>query len=387
MENLSFSNTSHMNTSFANVIGGQCFVYNAIAIKICRAFAYGLLILGSVVGNSLVIAVVRRDKNTKQTLGYFIQNMAVADLLITVVYMPRMISAVFRGHEWLIDGTLGLVLCKIVPFCHHAAIFVSIQTLVVISVERFLAVVYPLKRNITKGQAKLLIALAWIVSVAVRIPRLLALTTQRRKSAGNKLFCRTVFSPPFYTNKDAKRIYYEFLFYLFYLVPLSLVIVLNLAIIVTLKRRKAPGSRILREQRRREALNRKIFRMLFTVTCLFILCWLMYFIVQIVTVRRYKCLVGFFRLFLAHANSALTPCVYFLFNASYRRSVQKILFCKTNTDSNEDVAMSVPRSNVEMCSFTVNGLTNVKRKEAIATSSREHEKRYVRRKRFSYTTV
>ena len=205
MENLSFSNTSHMNTSFANVIGGQCFVYNAIAIKICRAFAYGLLILGSVVGNSLVIAVVRRDKNTKQTLGYFIQNMAVADLLITVVYMPRMISAVFRGHEWLIDGTLGLVLCKIVPFCHHAAIFVSIQTLVVISVEKFLAVVYPLKRNITKGQAKLLIALAWIVSVAVRIPRLLALTTQRRKSAGNKLFCRTVFSPPFYTNKDAKK--------------------------------------------------------------------------------------------------------------------------------------------------------------------------------------
>ena len=315
----------------------ECFVDDPTTIKICRAFAYCFLILGSVIGNSLVIAVVRRDNSTKQTLSYFIQNMAVADLLITVVYMPRMIALNFRGYEWLINGTFGLVLCKTVTVCHHTAILVSIQTLVVISVERFLAVVYPLKRNVTKGQAKLLIALTWIGSIAVRIPRLLALKTQR-KSATGKLFCITAFSSSF-TNENAKRIYYEFLFYVFYVVPVLTIFLLYSVIVVTLMRRKVPGNRVSREEKRREIMNRKVFRMLFTVTCLFVLCWLMYFIVQILP-GRFICSVNFVRLLLAHANSALTPCVYFAFSANYCRRARELFPCCNRVDSNTDAEIS-----------------------------------------------
>ena len=358
MESSNFTSNSR-NTSGQGVIQvvSECFVDDPTAIKICRAFAYCFLILGSVVGNSLVIAVVRRDKNTKQTVGYFMQNMAVADLLITAVYMPRMIALNFRGYEWLMDGTTGLVLCKIVPFCHHMAIFVSIQTLVVISVERFLAVVYPLKRNITKGQAKLLIVLTWIGSVAVRIPRLLALKTQR-KSATGKLFCITAFSSSF-SNESAKRIYYEFLFYVFYVVPVLTIFLLYSVIVVTLMRRKVPGNRVSREEKRREIMNRKVFRMLFTVTCLFVLCWLMYFIVQILP-GRFICSVNFVRLLLAHANSALTPCVYFAFSANYRRRARELFSCCNRGDSNRDTEISFTNETFKISNLSmgINTTTN-----------------------------
>ena len=300
----------------------NCFVNDRTIFKILRTLAYSLLIVVSLTGNSLIIAVVRRDKKTKPTVNYFIQNMAVADLLITVVYMPRMMSMVFRGYEWSIEGTIGLVLCKLVPICHHAAILVSIQTLVVISIERFLAIVYPLKRNISKTFAKILVVLSWFFALGVRIPRLLSLTTRRSLSTG-KLFCVTETGPSsMFPHEEAKQIYYQVLFFLFYTFPGMAIFVINSVIVATLIRRKPPGNHVSSEEQRRQILNRRVFRMLFMVTCLFVVCWIMYFILQILNVK-FSCPLNFVRLLLAHTNSALTPCLYFACSSNYRNAVRK----------------------------------------------------------------
>ena len=274
-----------------------CFERTSLTIKLSLTLAYAVLILASLLGNSLLLAVVRRDRTTKRTIIYFIQNMAMADLLITIVYMPRMVTVVLRGYQWLLDGAIGLALCVLVPLCHHAAILVSIQTLVIISVERFLAIVYPLKRNVTTKQARYLVALTWFVSIAVRIPRSVALRLKHRETSGGRTFCATMFSSVYDNAVVVRRIYYETLLYLFYVVPVISIVAVNLVIIFTLRRRKLPGHWTSKEQKRKEQINRKIFRMLLTITCLFIVCWLLYFIVLLIPNPKFKCEIGFARFF------------------------------------------------------------------------------------------
>ena len=201
-------------------IADECFLNDPLQTKIGRVLLYGVLIVLSIAGNSLIITAVRNDKNTKPTVRLFIQNMSAADLLITLIYMPRMISIMFRGYEWLVDGLLGLILCKFVTVIHHTAIFVSIQTLVVLSVERFVAVAYPLKRNISKRLAKRLIAAMWLGSLVVRIPRVVALYTERNKYGTLICTSRKRFDEYF---ENAKVIYYDLLFYVFYLIPLVII--------------------------------------------------------------------------------------------------------------------------------------------------------------------
>ena len=300
-------------------IADECFLNDPLQTKIGRVLLYGVLIVLSIAGNSLIITAVRNDKNTKPTVRLFIQNMSAADLLITLIYMPRMISIMFRGYEWLVDGLLGLILCKFVTVIHHTAIFVSIQTLVVLSVERFVAVAYPLKRNISKRLAKRLIAAMWLGSLVVRIPRVVALYTERNKYGTLICTSRKRFDEYF---ENAKVIYYDLLFYVFYLIPLVIIAFSYSAILFTLKRRTIPGCQLSREQRRHEILNRKVFRMLLAVTLAFILCWFMYFVKRKLP-EIFPCDLEFWRRFTAHSNTVITPMIYFAFNDTFRKQAKR----------------------------------------------------------------
>ena len=46
--------------------------------------------------------------------NYLIANMAVSDILITLLAVPRQITEIIIGpRRWLIEGVLGSVLCKV----------------------------------------------------------------------------------------------------------------------------------------------------------------------------------------------------------------------------------------------------------------------------------
>ena len=76
----------------------------------------------------------------RKTVNFFIVNMCIADLLITL-YMPRSMSVWYDGYKWQLQGTVGVFFCKLAVFMHQTAICVSIFTVVAISFDRFFAVV------------------------------------------------------------------------------------------------------------------------------------------------------------------------------------------------------------------------------------------------------
>ena len=165
-----------------------CFESDHPAIKASRVLAYSMILLISLTGNTLVIGVLWQDRKMRKPVNYLIANMAAADLAITVIYMPRMISSVIRSYEWLVGGTLGLVICKTVPTLRLVSVKVCILTLVFLSVERFLAVSVFVGHKLTVRRVKIIFLLVWLTSLAIRVPNMHALKlTLGQKGA---LICR-----------------------------------------------------------------------------------------------------------------------------------------------------------------------------------------------------
>lgn len=63
-----------------------------------RIIPYCLIIFVSLIGNSLVLAVVFKNPRMRTTVSNYIVNLAVTDLLITF-YMPRVISLALFGYD------------------------------------------------------------------------------------------------------------------------------------------------------------------------------------------------------------------------------------------------------------------------------------------------
>ena len=94
-----------------------------------------------------------------------IANMAMSDLLYPIFMFPVPLADLHVG-SWLIGGTLGQALCKIYPFLADISTLVSIQSLVLITVDRYAAVVVPLRSPlISRKVCRCLIVGTWILAV------------------------------------------------------------------------------------------------------------------------------------------------------------------------------------------------------------------------------
>ena len=69
--------------------------------------------------------------------------MAASDLLISTFAVPREhVETLAGARRWLLDGLIGLALCKLVYFFQDISTAVSIQSLVVMAIDRYRGVVF-----------------------------------------------------------------------------------------------------------------------------------------------------------------------------------------------------------------------------------------------------
>lgn len=325
---LSSSNMTVNLSSGDLVAESGCFHGDPVAVKVARILPYCFIVIVSLLGNSMVVAVVYRNQRMRTTVNYYIVNMAVADLMITL-YMPRMITMALAGFEWIVGGTAGLVFCKLSILLNQTPMIVSVFTVVAISFDRFNAVVFPLRTFVSTRICKVIILCTWLLALAFRIPTVYAVQTMTGKDG--KLYCNLLLDVTF--GEGVQRFYYHFNMIVIFTVPLLTIMILYTTIIVTLKRRKAPGltpensSNSSEGFRRREVVKKKVLRLVSIVVIAFVLCWFLYYVRLSMYAygRDLSCNWLHVRLVLAHFNSALNPCLYAIFSENYRRGFRKIL--------------------------------------------------------------
>ncbi|CRL01067.1 CLUMA_CG014327, isoform A [Clunio marinus] len=116
----------------------------------------------SVVGNSVVIYVISRDKKLKSKSNYHIMSVAVADLLIGTFGIPLGIISRITGapHD--------LQLCLMFYSFILAIFSVSMFSLLAVSVDRFWAVYFPMDYHVRDPSiAKLAIFCCWVFGLAI----------------------------------------------------------------------------------------------------------------------------------------------------------------------------------------------------------------------------
>lgn len=300
--------------------------------KVGQTVAYVAILFLSVVGNSLMVAVFYREKNLRTTVDFFILNMACSDILFALTVAPRRITEILSSpYEWHVDGFLGEALCRVTYIVQDVSTAVSIESLVVIAVDRFRSIVFPLRPNfVTPSVRGIIIFLTWIVGLGFHAPYVY---TWRLSVQGNKTLCIYSWAPLYEQNNAIKEYFLVLSFFLFIL-PVVTLTVLYTIIIVRLRQRRIKV--INYSSSMKNCWNKRtknVLRTVIAVVVVFALSWLPFnifvYLILFYWDPRPSCLartVFSYIVILAHANNAVNPYVIFSFSTNYRDGL-KALFC------------------------------------------------------------
>ena len=161
-------------SDYATTMNGtqQSSCFKPTAEKIGNSFAYCLIFVVSLAGNTLIGIIVYKKKTIRKPNNYLIVNMAMSDLLSFILLIPWQVQKLYID-SWLIGGPVGQALCKLVTFVRQVSDLVSIQSLVLIAMDRFGAVVFPLRSPLISSKlCPVFILATWIVAMSVTSPYL-----------------------------------------------------------------------------------------------------------------------------------------------------------------------------------------------------------------------
>ena len=303
------------------------------AYKIGVTFALSLIIAVSLTGNSFIVLIVYKTPTLRKPLNYFIANMAMSDLLYSIFLPPTKLSLIHRKDLWPIGGQFGQALCKLVPFFEGVSSIVSIQNLVLITVDRFVAVVFPLRPPLIRSKlCPFFILGTWIVAAAVVSPYLFAYQLVEY-SAGMR--CGIRWNKAFGESSSFTH-YILAGSILFRYIPVMLLIILYSIIIIKLKTQKHPGEQSVNTQQQRNRRNRNVLQLSIAIVLVFVFYRLPYatnFLIigyRASSIHQFSC--GFWLYYevtnyMAVGYCAINPIICFVFSSNYREGLKRLMNC------------------------------------------------------------
>ena len=316
-----------MNTT---VKGSSCSgPLNHTAAKIGTTFAFCLIFVISLLGNSFIGIIVYKTQTLRKPINFFIVNMAMSDLLHPIFHFPWRLTDLY-ADSWLISGSLGQALCKLAHFLSDVSTGVSIQSLVLIAVDRFVAVVFPLRSPlITSKLCPFFILGTWIIAMAAHSPYLVALKLAEYRPG--QLVCVWRWNEAFGESSSLANYFITLNVVLFY-IPIAMLAILYSIIAIKLKSQKIPGERSANAEQQRAKRNRNVLKMAIAIVLGFVLCWLPLSITSSLLLTRDSLPCDFFiywviTFFMAISNCAINPCICFSFSANYRNALKRLLRC------------------------------------------------------------
>ncbi|XP_031552719.1 QRFP-like peptide receptor [Actinia tenebrosa] len=298
---------------------------------IVMSMFYIVMTILSLTGNILVIQTVAVNRRMHTVTNYLIINMAVADLLLTVFNMPSTTASFLKTTSYWVPGKLGLAMCKLIPFIQAVSVGSSVWNMNAIALDRFFAVVFPIRRYVTFPVAYGMMVVVWTLAIGISAPILYAMNLEPAEEPG-QYYCGETWNLEDVSTSSAPKDYTIALFLFFYAIPLLMISVLYSFIIYKLWIRKLPGQRSETNEQRADKSKKKVLKMLLIVVVLFAICWLPLYVTQFMYFFGGPCgaptSVVYFGYFIGHANSAINPCIYVLFNENFRKGFRDALLCR-----------------------------------------------------------
>lgn len=323
---------------------------DSIFSKGLKIFWYFAIIGLSLLGNAVVVWVVRRSPRMRTVTNYFIVNVSLADLLTTLFNMLPTLFWIIQGVDvWYIGGTFGEALCKLFQFFQLVSISCSVLSMAAIAFDRFFAIFRPLKRTISFPCAKKIIVAIWLASIVFSCPNLYVL---RLQEIDGVVYCVEKWSPLF-DEASSPLAYTIALFIGLYALPLLIIGIIYTTVIIRLWSRTTPGQNSITNRSNRERTNKKVLKMLITVVVVFGVCWLPLYVRMFLLFSypaRYLCglpyHLDFITLYFGHANSAVNPYIYVIFNENFRKGFKAVIM-KRHPESERMSSTRMPSAQLQ----------------------------------------
>lgn len=192
---------------------------------------FTLTTLLSIVGNGFVILVFARGRRSRTDLRPFLINLAICDLIMALFCMP------FTFIYTMLDAWIfSKPMCPIVLFVQLLSVSGSVFTNMAIGIDRFMAVMFPLRSRLTKKRAKYVISIIWVCSTALSSVQF---KVARAVDPGDGIIlCQEIWEDP-----NDRKIYTVFIFVITYLIPLLILSITYSIVGILLWKRISPGNR------------------------------------------------------------------------------------------------------------------------------------------------
>lgn len=320
-------------------------------------FVYVFTLILGVVGNALVIFCIVRHKGMRSITNIFLLSLATADLMLILICVPVK-GIAFFAFSW----TMGEVMCKLVHYVQNVSMICSVMTLTMMSIERYVAIRYPLKAKYlcTLVHAKVVIFSVWSLSFIAAVPILF----------GKKLIPGGVITKGYtciksWSDEAYSKLYELYMLIIMLIIPTGVMIVAYTGIcweMITVTARRAdmrsgslsetdlptdkvdPTRKSVKGNRKSNKQNKskkksaeddktkmQVVKMLVVVVFLFVLCWAPILInnvlvgFNVLPLLHYGPLKPMRMMFnlLSYFNSCINPVVYSFMSRNFRESFKQ----------------------------------------------------------------
>ncbi|XP_043075924.1 trace amine-associated receptor 13c-like [Puntigrus tetrazona] len=297
----------------------------SLSVYVILYVAAAAVSLLTVFGNLLVIISVSHFKQLHTPANVLILSLAVSDLLVGVFVMPLYLS-------WVIESCFlpGPVMCSILKLVSFHATCVSVYTVALIAVDRFLALSFPFvySEKISPTVVCIATLFNWLFSLLYNFTLLFI----------NGNFTDVTCQGVCVSMVDEVSSLFDLV--IVFLMPCTLIIILYTHVFVIAKRHatairalKVHNSTENSKNRFSDKSERKAAILLGILVIVFLLCLLPYYICSFVIPYelfyvRDVTIIFFF------LNSTINPIIYALFYPWFQRSLKLMFTCKVfNKDS------------------------------------------------------
>ena len=207
------------------------------------------------------------------------------------------------------------------------SVIVSILSLVLIAVDRFIATVFPLKSTLVTGKVRTFLLFAtWTISMAYCFPMLYY---SRAEDFGQETYCK------FAWNSSALMIYYITGLAFFEIAPIIAIVILYSRVMSVLQKRIKPGTGARNSssyQNRRNEQNRNILKIFKSIVVMFFISFSFFFVYLILKMTfpelfvKDKCnwILGFAYFVFPSLSSVINPIILFAFSTNFRQALRKL---------------------------------------------------------------
>ncbi|CAG5128279.1 unnamed protein product [Candidula unifasciata] len=132
------------------------------SIVVMETIVFVVLWILALLGNILVVLVIRRSRRMQSTTNYFVVSIAFSDLTLILLSAPFVCVRVVM-QEW----AAGHLMCRLVRLLQFFSTSSVSFILVAICIDRFYTIVHPLSFKVTRDTAKKMIVVGWGLSLII----------------------------------------------------------------------------------------------------------------------------------------------------------------------------------------------------------------------------